>query len=161
MWTGLVLLSHSIFFFYLILGVRSWNFFLDFWNMSVRLVLMNPIDNTEKRSVILLEMVFLSRRIFSRISGARNRSKQIRKFYNYDLYLIFRSRNQTGTKWKDKKEFEGGNEKVWFLSNSLAIFLFWANCTLFLLLHHSIYFDWFLESVIIQWFLLRESLHLT
>jgi len=80
--------------------------------MSVRLVLMNPIDNTEKRSVILLEMVFLSRRIFSRISGARNRSKQIRKFYNYDLYLIFRSRNQTGTKWKDKKEFEGGNEKV-------------------------------------------------
>jgi hypothetical protein len=26
--------------------------------MSVRLVLMDPIDNTENRSVILLEMVF-------------------------------------------------------------------------------------------------------
>jgi len=39
--------------------------------MSVRLVRIDPIDSTEHRSVVLIEMALL-RRIFIRVSGARN-----------------------------------------------------------------------------------------
>lgn len=39
--------------------------------MSVRLVLIDPIDSTENESVVLIEMV-LPRRIFILVSGARN-----------------------------------------------------------------------------------------
>lgn len=39
--------------------------------MSVRLVIIDPIDSTENGSVILIEIV-LSRRIAILVSGARN-----------------------------------------------------------------------------------------
>jgi hypothetical protein len=40
--------------------------------MSVRLVIMDPIDSTEDGSVILIEMGFLLRQVFIRVFGARN-----------------------------------------------------------------------------------------
>lgn len=51
--------------------------------MSVWLVIIDPTDSTEDRSVILLEITLL-RRIFILVSGTRNEIDSIKKYFNYD-----------------------------------------------------------------------------